>query len=225
MHRPFSPVPLWLDPSKGVGTRDSLDFGTKKPGRTALEQALEFQLLCFAALYRLGLSDRQTAEVTTLILLLHNKEGRVARIQMTQDSVARWKAEHPGQDPFWYRDGFRFFWAFDGLDEFFEAWMTLNLPRTERFWLGAEDWVVPFLEGEATMDSFKKLTDKLRVLFAQHVLGLPVTGVWDRPTMAACKTFQEAFPKVMMPWRGGLLDGFTYRALARHWRLRQGIRG
>jgi hypothetical protein len=216
---------LWLNPSKGVEPNARLDFGVKKLGAAPLQQALAFQLLCFEALYRLGLSDRQTAELTALILLLHHKGGKVAMIPMTEESVRAWKEAHPGDEPFWCRDGFRFCWVFSSVQEFFEAWIALNLLKGGKFWRGDETWVLPFLdEKEATLSLYKKLTERLRILFAQHVLEVAPTGIWGKESILACKDFQEAYPKASMPLKVGLLDGFTYRALASRWKAQKGIR-
>jgi len=225
MHRPFAPIPLWLNPSRGVEPNALLDFGIKKFGMTTLQQTLAFQLLCFEALYRLGLTDRQTTELTALILLLHQKGGKVARVPMTEESVRVWKEAHPGEVPFWCRDGFRFCWAFSTVQEFFEVWMTLRLPKNGKFWRGEKSWVLPFLdEKEVALNLYKRLTERLRILFAQHVLGVVPAGVWSKESILACKAFQEAYPKTLMPWKTGLLDGFTYRTLAMHWRAQRGIK-
>ena len=225
MHRPFTPVPLWLNPSKEVEPNARLDFGIKKFEVTTLQQTLAFQLLCFEALYRLGLTDRQTTELTALILLLHQKGGKVAKVPMTEESVRVWKEGHPGEEPFWCRDGFRLCWVFSTVQEFFEVWMALHLPKNGKFWREEESWALPFLNGkEATLSLYKRLTERLRILFAQHVLEVVPAGVWSKESVLACKAFQEAYPKTLMPWKGGLLDGFTYRTLARHWRARRGIK-
>lgn len=225
MHRPFTPVPLWLNPSKEVEPNARLDFGIKKFGVTTLQQTLAFQLLCFEALYRLGLTDRQTTELTALILLLHQKGGKVAKVPMTEESVRVWKEGHPGEEPFWCRDGFRLCWVFSTVQEFFEVWMALHLPKNGKFWREEESWALPFLNGkEATLSLYKRLTERLRILFAQHVLEVVPAGVWSKESVLAGKAFQEAYPKTLMPWKGGLLDGFTYRTLARHWRARRGIK-
>lgn len=218
MPKSFSPIPVWLRPSKGVNTASGLELVVKDP--------LEFQLLFFEALYDLGLTDRQTTDLTALfLLLLNNRADHLVRIQISEDGVKAWKVLHPGRDPSWYRDGFRFFWVFETLGEFLETWIILNLPRTHSFWDGANPsrWFVPFLTGPEQEELFRKVTEKLRILLAQSVLGVPMTSVWDKPSQVACKAFQEGHRGAILPWKVGLLDGFTYRVLCELWRARKGI--
>jgi hypothetical protein len=230
MLRPFTPVPRWLDISLETSERHVY---TKTPSYTRylpeLELALEFQLLCFESLYRLGLTDRQAAEVTALVILLHKRYGHVTLVPITEEGVEKWKRENPGKiGPRWFREGSRFFWAFDTLDEFFQAWMELHLPKSckhsgvgQRFWAGLDDWPLIFVGGDRV--ELDKVTERLRILFAQHCLRVPVTGWWDTTTLLACKRFQMTYPKVMMPWKTGVLDGFTYKALARMWKNQKGF--
>lgn len=217
MHKPFSPIPSWLNPAKGVDSGTPLSLVVKEPQ--------EFQALFFQALYGLGLTDRQTTEITSLFLLiLNNRADHLARIQISEEGVKRWKVLHPGKDPSWYRDGFRFFWVFETLEEFLGTWIILNLPKGHGFWLGGDShWVLPFLLGPEQEDTFRKITEKVRILLAQSVLGVPQTGVWDKASALACRAFQQGHTQTILPWKVGLLDGFTYRALAELWRARKGL--
>lgn len=227
MHKPFVLIPEWLDPTMEV----SMDYKQKTfltHGKGAgLEDALAFQLLCFESLYRLGLSDRQVVEVTAVAILLHKKFGHVTLVPITEAQAKEWKDRNnnrPG--PKWFRIKRDFYWAFDSTEEFFREWLALNLPKNDpesgigkMFWSGNPDWALIFLGGDLT--AFNQLVEVIKMLFAQHCLKLPITGIWTKECFMVCKSFQDKFPRKLIPWKYGKLDGFTYRILALRWKRKK----
>ena len=229
MHKPFVLIPEWLDPTMET----SMDY-TQRTFLThsmdgGLKDALAFQLLCFESLYRLGLSDRQVVEVTAVTILLHKKFGYVTLVPITECRVKEWKDKNKNQPgPRWFRIKRNFYWAFDDTTEFFREWLALNLSENDpesgigrMFWSGNPEWALIFLGGD--LGAFNLLTEMLKVVFAQHCFKLPITGVWGKECRAICKSFQEKFPKKLIPWKTGKLDGFTYRILTFRWKRKMGL--
>lgn len=210
MDEPFVPVPEWLDPSKEV----------KEPFRLfPLPSSLEFLLGCFNVLYSLGMTDKQVAELTSLFIIL--SESQRLHVPLTEQ-----KASTMGS-PEWFLVRSRFYQVFRTLEEQVRSWVEEHLPRTDgsssvsqRFWSEDERWVEFFLKQEKELKIFKQILETTRIRFAQHCFKIPVTGVWDGVSVAACKKFQTHLPKVVIPWKKGNLNGFTYKILAQAWKRR-----
>lgn len=233
MHKPFVLIPEWLDPSMEVPVARNHHHQQQhtlgKGKATGFDEALAFQLLCFESLYRLGLSDRQVVEVTAVTILLHKKFGHVTLVPMTRERVMVWKEANKG-NPRWFRVKREFYWVFENTGEFFKEWLAVNLPHDDpksgigaMFWAGNPEWPLIFLGGDLT--EFHKLVELVKIIFAQHCFKLPVTGTWSRECIVTCKLFQEKFPKRLLPWKNGKLDGFTYRIIALRWKRKQGLQG
>lgn len=212
MHRLFVPVPDWLDHSK--------ERKTVKPCYPP-PHSNEFLIESFFALYQLGLTDRQVVELTTLFMVLVEQE--LFCVELTKPKAERLNCFG------WYRNGSKFCLSCFSFAELINEWVKDNLSRdnthscvSQTFWAGAERWLLFFIRSGFEKE-FLKLTERTKIRFAQHCLNVPMTGVWDSRTIEACKNFQAEFPKTLIPWKNGELDGFTYKILARGWKKRKGL--
>ena len=211
MHRLFIPVPDWLDQSKEFRVEQ-----TRHPS----PHSDEFLIQSFNTLYGLSMSDRQVAELTTLFVVLSDSNRFDLALKPLMASSDDFKG--------WYRKGSGFFLFCPDLSEFIERWVGTNLPRQDErsaaaqsFWAGSSTWVMFFLH-PSTEKVFLGLVEQTRNRFAQHCLGLPMTGVWDSRSQAVCRKFQEEFPRVILPWKHGSSDGVTYKFLVRRWKKANG---
>lgn len=207
MHRPFVPVPGWLVVSNEFR-------GGSSPTLFGVPDSVEFLLNCFKTLYSVGMSDRQVVELTALLIWLTKRS--TFHVPLTKTGLS--------QNVLWYQYHSRFCLACPSLDHKIRAWIDIYLPRydfraarPQAFWSQTKNWFEFFVES-GDLEEFMALVEKTRNRFAQHYLGLPTTGIWDVKSVEACKKLQMAFPKSLMPWRNGSLDGFTYRFLVRAWR-------
>ena len=224
MHKPFVRTPEWL-----VGFKEVDEHNRRKTpffsiaNKNSLSQLLLFQLSCFESLYKLGLNDRQVIELTALMILLYRKQDCLDHIPVTKERVLSIDTDVISIR--WMRVGFGYFWYFESLDEFFREWIDYNLNKRDRsgeaFCLMDYDWPLSFLDGDRR--ELDLLTGQLRILFAQHCFSVMVTGSWNPQIKTVCKRYQELFPKSMIPWRQGNLDGFTYKLLAKSWRKSKGL--
>jgi hypothetical protein len=212
MHRLFVPVPDWLDQSKELKAVKSC---------YPPPHSNEFLLETFLSLYQLGLTDRQVVELTTLFIVLAEQD--LFYVEPTKP-----KAEKLGSFS-WYRKGSKFCLSCFSLTELINEWVKDNLSKdntrscvSQTFWGGAETWLLFFIRS-GTEKQFIKLVERTKIRFAQHCLNVPMTGVWDSRSIEACKNFQGELPKVLIPWKNGGLDGFTYKILARGWKKRKGL--
>jgi hypothetical protein len=207
MHRPFTPVPSWLD-SERRGIEDPLLFPS--PG------SLEFLLISFEALYGLGMSDRQVVELTALLICL-SKDNKF-HIPLNENTSFSTN---------WYLNGSRFFLCCSNLGEKVQRWVEANLPKSDlrsgssqAFWSESRNWPGFFFQD---LEEFGKVVQKTRNRFVQQFFRLPDTGIWDGRAVEVAKRFQVGFPRSLLPWKNGTLDGFTYKFLARSWRKRKGM--
>lgn len=206
MHRPFVPVPGWLSAETNHTRRFVSD-----------QNSIEFLLTCFKTLYSLGLSDRQTLELTALFIWLSDKaEFHVPLAEPCDGS----KTGVP-----WYLFHSAFFLNAESLEQKIKAWMAWFLAKNDlrtvsvqSFWYETKNWFEFFVSKSDEIEKFQTLVVKTRNRFGQHCLGLVESGVWDRRSIEECKKFQNSFPKSLVPWKNGNLDGFTYKYLIRSWK-------
>lgn len=212
MHKLFVPVPDWLDLSK---EQKHIQAQRHSP------HSNEFLLECFKTLYKLGMTDRQVVELTALFVILSENNKFDVVITSLLTSSSKFKG--------WYRKGSGIFLWCSSLSETIEEWVNSNLPcndtrnaPAQSFYAGSSNWVGFFLQS-SEQKRFFGLTEQTRNKFAQHCLGLPMTGNWDSRSEAACKKFQEVFPKAILPWKHGSADGLTYKLLVKKWKKANGL--
>jgi hypothetical protein len=163
------------------------------------------------------MTDKQVAELTALFIIL--LERQQFHVPLTEDKV------NVSASPKWFLVCSRFYEVFETLDEHIRSWVDEYLPRTDsrslvcqQFWSGTDGWVEFFLKQEKELKQFEQVVERTRVKFVQHCFKIPITGIWDEYSIAACKKFQAHLPKVVLPWKKGVLNGFTYKVLAQTWR-------
>ena len=207
MHRPFIPVPSWLNPEHR---------SIEDPSLFPSPDSLEFLLVCFETLYGLGMSDRQVVELTALLTCL--SKSNKFHIDLNESSSLSTD---------WYLNGSRFFLCCSNLGEKVWRWVERNLPKSDlrsgssqAFWSESKNWSQFFFQD---FEEFRKMAEKTRNRFAQQFFGLPDTGIWDGKAVEVAKRFQAGFPRSLLPWKNGTLDGFTYKFLARSWRKQKGM--
>lgn len=204
MHRPFKPIPDWLDPA----------HNSAEPLFPAPETA-EFLVVCFETLYNLGMSDRQVVELTSLLICLSKRNRFHVPFCFG------------GPSALWYLDGSRFFRCFSSLSEKVVGWVGFFLPKNDKrassvqaFWAVSKEWPRGFFDDQVEFD---REVERTRNKFVQMFFGLNPTGTWDIATMRVVKRFQDGLPKCVLPWKTGALDGFTFKFIANIWRKRRGV--
>lgn len=205
MHKPFVPVPDWLVPAN----HQSSDL-QPKPDST------EFIFLTFQTLYGLGMSDRQVVELTSVFIWQNSRDLFHVPLIKTPEL----------QNVSWYVHRSKFYLGCSSVDQKIRAWVEAYLPKndlrsapSQSFWAETKNWFGFFVDNLVELDNIIRTTKNR---FVQRCLCVPETGVWDLRSVEACKKLQVEFPKSVMPWKSGRLDGFTYRFLARNWRRHQG---
>jgi len=207
MQRLFVPVPDWLDQSKRISW-ERVPF--PKP------LSSEFLLDSFRTFYRMGMTDRQVVELSSLLCLLIANNKHHIMINKTMAELAQEKG--------WYCYGSEFCLGYSSFSDFLTSWVDIRVPKSDMrsspgscFWKMSEEWVRFFLDTEE-LELFREFVVATRNKFAQHCFGIPMTGSWDAYSIKVCRKYQEMFPKSVLPWRDGMLDGITYKFLAKHWR-------
>lgn len=205
MHSPFTPVPSWLDPTHR---------GTE-PKLPAPETA-GFPAICFDVLYRLRMTDRQVVELTSLLICLAKKNRFHVPFHANEPSSS-----------YWYIHSSKFYRSFNRLNDKVLAWVEFFLPksnerciRSQTFWTETKGWNRFFLED---VSEFDQEVERTRNKLAQMFFDVKPTGIWDQMMIDITKRFQNGFPKNLMPWKKGYLDGFTFKFMAKAWRKRRGI--
>lgn len=215
MHRPFTPIPVWLDTTRRIDIEHSSRF--PEP------ESIEFLLASFETLYCLGMTDRQVVELTVVLGCLERRN--LFHIPLTEPSSPITVLPDS-----WYLNNSRFFLACPTLEQKIQRWVEMFLPRNDlrsasaqTFWSeSSKNWQGFFL-GELDGSEFDRLVQKTKNRFAQRFLGLPDTGVWDQRSQEVLKKVQAGVPKALLPWKNGTLDGFSYRFLARAWKRKHGF--
>jgi hypothetical protein len=207
MDESFVPVPDWLELSKKV----------KKPYKLfPMPNSLEFLLECFSVLYSLGMTNRQVVELTALFIIL--SEHQRFNVPLTEQRARTMSS------PEWFLADSKFFQVFRTLEEQIRAWVDEYLSKAnlsvvcQQFWSETGEWVKFFLKTEEELKQFERIIEATKIRFVQHCLKVPITGTWDDASIVACKKFQAHLPKVVLPWKKGVLNGFTYKVLAQTWR-------
>ena len=200
MHRPFVPTPDWLESNKEVMC-PLVDNRSE----------IELILCCFRALYESfqDLTERQVTELTALILVLGVDN-------LTRELVSETDLE-PGM--FWYQRHLRFYGVYPTIEGRVVGWVRKNLPKNAPFWSKSEDWWKLFVTDSVR---YQEVLKRVRYSFAQHLFKIPVTGQWGEYSRTVCKLFQTKGPQtLLLPWKTGELDGFTYKLLVKIWKRRE----
>lgn len=207
MHIPFTPIPDWLDLQLEV-TKESCVFPT--------HDSLEFILTSFETLCGLSMTERQVAELTGLLVYL--SENGKFEVRLTKQATR--SKQH------WYRTDSHFFLAAPDLNAKIKEWVERHLSKASRkhpdaFWSGDSSWFKPFLLKAEDEIRVQTLIQEIKIRFARHFFGLSDLKVWDQTASVTLKKFQKRYPKSLMPWRTGSLDGFSYKFINGLWKKRK----
>lgn len=199
----FVPTPDWLDRD-----RELIESGKFFPD----PQSFKFVLGILQYLYttHAGLTDRQVIEFVSLIQHL----SLVDCFHLPLERGVKTSS-------FWYYCHYGFCLSFGSLVEKVDFWIERNLPGGHTFWHGDLNWWHSFIF--SGVSEFKMNVEYNRCRMAQHCLGIFESGSWDAMSKEKAQKFQRRYPKTLLPWRDGKLDGFTYRFLIKCWKKRLGI--
>jgi hypothetical protein len=107
-----------------------------------------------------------------------------------------------------------------GWVEFFLSKEDLRNFGAQAFWSGSEKWIELFFDNP---DEYRREVARTKNRFVQEFFGLNPTGEWNVPISNMIRKFQDRTPKSVIPWKTGVLDGFTFKFIARMWRKQRGI--
>lgn len=201
MNTQYSPVPKWLDFSMEervkVVNKGQLKYKNKG------DELKNFVIDSLRSLFKMGLSSKQTFELTAFMLLKSGAKNynfyNLARWKITENFVQNYKVTHGGKSPRWYTFNNQYFRAFSSMDDFYSNWISVFLAKRssigDAFWKES-NWISVYSKENQTENEdfeklFAKILHKTKVAFAQHVLGLEVNGIWNDTTKKSVREFQQ----------------------------------